>query len=112
MINCPKCMSLMTTLSINGKLLGKVNGVEVERCEGCGGLWFDRGEALLLKGVSGLVAQRLDTGDPRLGATMNRATDVACPRCARIMTHVDYPGQNNIYFDQCSFLMQASSKTP
>ncbi len=100
-MQCPKCLSAMKTISIVSKSLEALSGIEVERCDGCGALWFDRGEASALKGRSELVAKLLDVGDRRLGATMNLTRDIDCPKCGCPMQHTQFPGQRHVELESC-----------
>lgn len=77
-----------------------VEEVEIERCEGCGGLWFDMLEEELLKPH----ADKVDTGDPETGRRHNQIDRIECPRCLAgqpLIRMVD-PGQPHIWFESCT----------
>jgi len=54
-------------------------GVEVDRCRSCKGIWFDIGESDWLMGEDAAAA--LDTGDPEVGRHANQINRYRCPRC-------------------------------
>ena len=53
--------------------------VTIDKCTDCGGIWFDKGEAEILKGD--WMSDFLDSGDPMVGKKQNLNTEVNCPRC-------------------------------
>ncbi len=63
-MQCPKCHASMEKVSFEG--------VEVDRCAGCRGIWFDFQEQQQLKGVKGAAA--IDAGDKAIGRKMNLET--------------------------------------
>jgi uncharacterized protein len=90
-MNCPKCQAVMAAV--------KVGIVEVERCTGCGGLWFDSLEEEWLKTPSDAAA--LDVGDPTVGAQHNTQGRIDCPKChTRTIRMVDVE-QPHIWFESC-----------
>lgn len=90
-MNCPKCQSPMAAV--------KVGIVEVDRCTGCGGMWFDSLEDEWLKTPEDAAA--LDVGDPGLGATRNAQGRIDCPKChTRTIRMVDVE-QPHIWFESC-----------
>ena len=54
----PKCDTEMEEI--------QCEDVTIDRCKGCKGLWFDKGEAASLS--ERWVAEFIGTGDPYLGA--------------------------------------------
>jgi len=76
---CPKCRSLMVTAEhFDGKLA-------LEHCESCQGLWFDSGEVVKLKELSG-------------------AADVVTPAAAFSPGALDAPSQDETIPTLLSFL--------
>lgn len=69
--SCPGCQSLM------GRAFAKA--VELDFCQFCGGIWFDRGEVLAVTGKLEAL--------PREGAV-----DLACPDCRTPMRRGDLRG--------------------
>lgn len=91
-MNCPKCKAGMDQVVHDGH--------EIERCTKCGGLWFDLLEREELKKVAG--SQKLDSGDPKVGAAMNRVDEYTCPKCAGAMIHMVDREQKHVWYEACS----------
>jgi Zn-finger nucleic acid-binding protein len=94
-MDCPKCNAEMQEHSIT-TLQGKV---VIDRCTDCGGMWFDNGEAEILKGD--WMSDFLDSGDPAIGKAQNLNTDVNCPRCGKKMDSVKDSDQPHIQYEVC-----------
>jgi PAT family beta-lactamase induction signal transducer AmpG len=90
-MRCPKCRADMDPLLING--------IEVDRCSGCQGLWFDEGELESLRSKEAAAA--LDVGDVAQGKSRNAIKDYRCPRCAGAMQRMADPKQPHIVYEQC-----------
>ena len=89
-MKCPKCDSMMEKVDIEG--------VEIDRCLSCKGLWFDKLEDDALKHG----AAELDTGDPSMGATRNADNQIKCPVCENILLlRMMGPRKSNIWFETC-----------
>ncbi len=71
-MRCPKCRADMEQV--------EYDGVEIDRCKYCKGIWFDAGESELLRTKEAAVA--IDTGDPRTGKHSNEIDNYRCPRCS------------------------------
>lgn len=91
-MECPKCGRGMEEVSYGGDLV-------IDRCTHCQGLWFDHGEAELLK--SKWMGEALDTGKPSLGKQWDAVDDVACPRCGQDMEKASDPNQPHIWYEVC-----------
>lgn len=91
-MKCPKCHSPMGQVSYES--------IEVDRCTGCKGLWFDAGEMQALKKAR--VAEDIDTGDPRTGERFNSVDRYNCPRCGGGMIRMVDARQSHIWYEQCS----------
>lgn len=76
------------------------DGIEVDRCTGCGGLWFDRLEEKKLKEKKG--SEAIDTGDAKVGRTHNEQRDVRCPRCTVRMVRMVDAAQPHIWYESCA----------
>jgi Zn-finger nucleic acid-binding protein len=75
---------------------GKEHGIEVDRCPGCGGAWYDYDE---LEALESTVA-----GDEhRLGTIeyAKRESELACPTCSKPMRAFNYRAYN-LEIDACS----------
>jgi len=95
-MDCPKCNAQMQEHSIT-TLQGKV---EIDRCTECSGIWFDNGEAEILKGD--WMSDFLDSGDPDIGKAQNLNTDVNCPSCGSKMETINDPDQQHIQYEVCA----------
>ena len=89
---CPKCRAPMEKVEFAR--------VSVDRCPSCDGLWFDQGEAVKLKGLTG--SETLDVGTNR--DVKSRDVPVQkmhCPRCDGPMTTVQDAEQPHIEYEMC-----------
>src|SRR5215218_5652990 len=92
-MKCPKC---------GGQLKAVMQDhIEVERCEQCGGLWFDRLEADRLLKIKG-SANALDTGDVKIGEKQNQQGNIECPRCHSQMIRMVDLEQHHIWYESCT----------
>lgn len=87
---CPKCHGkfehVQTPLGV------------IERCQSCGGLWFDVLEHADLKAI----AKSIDTGDKELGELYNEKKDIQCPVCVNTnMLNMVDSSQTHIQFESC-----------
>lgn len=75
-------------------------GVEVDRCDQCHGIWFDVGESDWLFGEDAAAA--LDTGDPDVGKNTNQIVRYRCPRCdGGMMRRTDHR-HSKIEYEECT----------
>jgi len=91
-MRCPKCRADMEQVDIEG--------IEIDRCKYCQGIWFDAGEREALQAMD--AAAQIDTGDAKLGKETNEVDDYPCPRCSGAMVRVVDPQQTHIWFEVCS----------
>lgn len=91
-MRCPKCRADMQPV--------KHEGVEVDRCGSCRGLWFDAGEIEALADAQAAVA--VDIGDARVGKRLNSVDDYRCPRCGGTMARRVDPQQQHIWYESCT----------
>jgi PAT family beta-lactamase induction signal transducer AmpG len=90
-MRCPKCRSDMELLTIDG--------VEIDRCTRCHGLWFDPGEIGKLRDRK--IAAAIDIGDPVIGSARNASDRYRCPRCGGKMLRTTDAKQRHIWFEEC-----------
>jgi Zn-finger nucleic acid-binding protein len=90
-MNCPKCKAAMEIVT--------VEGVTVDRCVGCKGIWFDAGEQRALKERK---AEAVDTGDSGTGKRMDKIHDISCPRCGVGMIRMVEVDQQAIDYEACT----------
>jgi Zn-finger nucleic acid-binding protein len=76
-----------------------VEGIEIDRCTHCKGLWFDAGELEALKDKK--IAAEIDIADPEVGKTYNAIDRYRCPRCGGAMARMVDPDQTHIWYEQC-----------
>ena len=89
---CPKCENDMETL--------EYEGVEVDRCTSCKGIWFDVGESDSLRNKDAAAA--IDTGDPLRGQQTNEIVRYRCPRCGGGMMRMVDPQRAHIWYEECT----------
>lgn len=80
-------------------LMTNAGEVTVDQCTRCHGIWFDNGEAEILK--EEWRSLFLDTGDPKIGAIYNEIKEIDCPRCHARMHHQKDIRQNHIEYEVC-----------
>jgi len=91
-MRCPKCRTDMEQVAYDG--------IEIDRCKFCGGIWFDAGESEALR--NSRAAAAIDTGDARRGKKTNNIDQYPCPRCSGEMVKVVDPKQTHIWYEGCS----------
>ena len=90
-MKCPKCDQDMEAV--------EYQGIEVDRCRGCGGIWFDMLEAEYLKRIQG--SEGIDVGDPETGEQLNTVDRVKCPKCREPMLRMVDNRQPHIWYESC-----------
>jgi Zn-finger nucleic acid-binding protein len=91
-MNCPKCKAAMEQVT--------VEGVTVDRCGNCKGIWFDAGEQRVLKERKAQDA--VDTGDSGMGRRMDKIHDIRCPRCDVSMIRMVEADRESIDYEACT----------
>jgi Zn-finger nucleic acid-binding protein len=74
-------------------------GVEIDRCAGCEGLWFDMLELDRLREAPG--SENLDSGDAAVGNQHNALGRIECPVCRTRMIKMVDADQPHIWFEHC-----------
>lgn len=95
-MECPKCKGQMEMIIYNG--------IEIDRCEQCHGLWFDHLEKEDLKNLEG--SESIDVGDEFMGAARyntryNQIREITCPKCQSEMRHIVNHDPWEIHFESC-----------
>ncbi len=90
-MNCPKCGSPMEKVAYQS--------IEVDRCTGCKGIWFDLLEHKRLKALPG--SGTIDIGNPEAGKKLNAMKAVNCPVCQTQMTRLVDVNQPHIWYESC-----------
>ncbi len=91
-MKCPKCAATMAKV--------EYQGLEVDRCSECQGLWFDLMEHEQLKKLSG--SEEIDSGAPEVGKINNTITRIACPVCNVPLISMVVAGQPHISYESCT----------
>jgi len=91
-MRCPKCRTDMEQVEIDG--------VEIDRCKYCKGIWFDAGESDVLRNEDAAAA--IDIGDARSGKKLNEIDRYRCPRCNGAMLRMVDPQQTHIWYEECA----------
>jgi Zn-finger nucleic acid-binding protein len=72
----------------------------VDRCRGCGGIWFDLFEAEDL--IETETGADIDAGKKIKGLQMDRIRDINCPRCNKQMQTVSDREDPALKFEVCT----------
>jgi len=91
-MTCPKCQSPMENV--------QYQTIEVERCTGCKGLWFDMLEQDDLKTLQG--SEQIDIGAAAQGQAAPKTTPIQCPSCSAQMIAMVDRQQPHIGYESCS----------
>ncbi len=73
-LTCPKCQQQMSHVNVGEG----ASVVVVDRCVGCGGVFFDMNEEVKLSAMKG--AEAVDTGDAARGRDNDKVRKILCPR--------------------------------
>jgi len=91
-VECPKCNKAMETKTFNG--------VEVDRCSGCNGIFCSPNE--IKKGAEVWNAESLlDIGYKSVGKKYDKIDDIDCPECSVKMDKISDPVQPHIWMESC-----------
>ena len=90
-MKCPKCSESMEKVVFAE--------IEVDRCTGCKGLFFDSMEPERLRKIAG--AEAIDIGDAEVGKKWSEKDRIRCPRDTTPMLRVVDPKQSHIWFETC-----------
>jgi Zn-finger nucleic acid-binding protein len=90
-LRCPKCRQGMEPI--------EHDGITIDRCSGCQGLWFDGDEAQQLKASQD--SEKLDSGDPKTGRYYDNRGEIRCPHCGNPMEKSADWKQTHIWYETC-----------
>lgn len=90
-MHCPKCNGYMKSINYEG--------IEVDRCMKCYGLWFDEFELQDIKKLAG--SEIIDIGDVEQGREQDKNKIIACPKCNVPMSNMKDLKQTHITYEQC-----------
>ncbi len=86
-MNCPKCKGVTHEM--------KIEGVEVDFCSACKGIWFDKDEIAF--------TMELPVDMPQIEEVKKEAkkTEYACPRCGDSLETMKFVQSNDLLVDRC-----------
>lgn len=90
-MHCPKCTREMEKVTHGG--------VEVDRCTGCHGIWFDLLEREKLTALED--SKKIDPGSAEVGANWNVVDRIDCPKCGTRMARLVDPQQRHVWYEAC-----------
>ncbi len=79
---------------------GVLQGMRIDRCPQCLGIWFRKDEHQALRKAKG--AELIDIGPAELGRDFDAAFLSPCPECRQPMERVAEPSQPHIAIDRCA----------
>jgi Zn-finger nucleic acid-binding protein len=89
-MNCPKCQAAMEKVTFEG--------IEVDRCTSCKGIWFDVLEKEHLNEMKG--SEQIDIGEkPADASTPHR---ILCPVCKTQMISMSVVGHPGLKYESCT----------
>ncbi|MHC4741470.1 MAG: zf-TFIIB domain-containing protein [Planctomycetota bacterium] len=91
-MKCPKCGSDMEKV--------EYASIEVDRCTGCKGIWFDMLEHEHLKAIEG--SESIDIGDAKVGRESDIIGRIDCPSCGAGMVRMVDNKQPHIRYEACT----------
>ena len=91
-MNCPKCHSKFETITYAD--------IQVERCLGCQGLWFDMLEKEDLVKIEG--SESIDIGNDQVGEEYSNLRNIKCPHCTVKMIPMVDKDQHDIKYESCT----------
>ena len=90
-MKCPKCGAQFEKITFQD--------IEVDRCLGCRGLWFDMLEKEDLARIEG--SETIDIGDEQVGEKFDGDRRVNCPLCTVEMLPMVDKDQFHIHYESC-----------
>jgi membrane associated rhomboid family serine protease len=98
-------MSAKLRCPVDGNDLERVafQGIEVDLCKKCGGIWFDQGELDDVMREAMAQPQSVARLDPQAGAPIKQTPhrEPTCPRCQKAMVPEIFGRVSNIELDRC-----------
>ncbi|MDB5103554.1 MAG: hypothetical protein JWP91_1243 [Fibrobacteres bacterium] len=90
-MKCPKCQSAFTKVDFEG--------IRIDRCLSCHGMWFDALELQDLLKKKG--SEKLDIGDERDYGKTKRIEDYLCPKDGSRMIKMVDAKQHHVWYESC-----------
>lgn len=95
-MNCPRCHLSLVPVDYDG--------VQVDLCEQCWGMWLDRGELKQMFGAGQLdfsKEERERILDVRKAWDQGPEEPAACPKCGKKMQRLSYDASVHLMIDRC-----------
>ncbi|NBT58456.1 hypothetical protein EBT16_06705 [bacterium] len=96
-----KCVRCQQQLS-----RGVYEGVDIDKCVSCGGIWLDDGELAKIVGATietfsqSLITKTLDTVSKGIPQSEKDSVE-RCPKCSQEMKALNYAYQSGVIIDSC-----------
>jgi len=90
-MECPKCFGELESVTYGD--------IEFERCDACGGLWFDLFEKEDLLKIKG--SESIDIGDEQVAEMYKDIRSIDCPKCHQRMIPMVDKDQFHIKYESC-----------
>lgn len=91
-MKCPKCQSAFTKVHFEG--------IQIDRCMSCHGMWFDALELKDLLKKKG--SESLDVGNERDFAKTSQVEDYLCPKDGSRMVKMVDAKQSHVWYESCA----------
>lgn len=94
-MNCPRCAG-----NLNQEILKETNiSIEVDRCEGCGGTWFDKGELNKVEEVIEPVFFEMR----KIPSEIDQLAALHCPTCelSPMLLKAEHHRDEKVIIDYC-----------
>ncbi len=92
-MDCPKCDGVLESRNV-------AEGVNVDQCNRCYGLFVPPGTTTKLLAVWG-PDTNVDTGSESLGKKYDSIDDIDCPKCKVKMDKIEDQAQPHIWIESC-----------
>lgn len=98
-LKCPRCDGQLQDMNFNDFNQGYLSSeLRVDKCESCGGIWFDKGE---LEQVDGIVDVAL-IEIRKIPGSGDQYEPLLCPKCkASAMDKIQNTRDRNVVMDVC-----------
>ncbi|MFN4219383.1 MAG: zf-TFIIB domain-containing protein [bacterium] len=97
-MTCPRCK---TRGEIYHLKKANLENIEIDICENCGGIWFDKSELGQAVKISSEEIQKLTNILENTNQVEKEDVELNCPRCDIPMMKYRYMYTSNIYIDSC-----------
>ena len=88
---CPVCNEPLVVL--------EMEGVEIDRCFSCGGIWLDAGEMEFIAGSAGADVEKLQRA--LWSGEKSPEPGRKCPRCGKKMNELNVGEKKKVTIDRC-----------